>query len=147
MPASARQQPQQLPPMQTSDMGADQYYPQSASAQLSAVFNREAKSPRHSQTAHMSLQQPAGKGPVPRFQKVKAGQDLRPKVNTQPPFRRANPEGGFISVRSCSWHINYHKTDVAFCSPCKLLRHTYLQPTGSAIPSSSTNRPGTPGGF
>jgi dual specificity protein kinase YAK1 len=25
--------------------------------------------------------------------------DLKPKVNAQPAFRRANPEGGFISVR------------------------------------------------
>lgn len=38
-------------------------------------------------------------GPVPEFKEVRTEQDLRPKVNTQPVFRRANPEGGFISVR------------------------------------------------
>ena len=38
------------------------------------------------------------KGPVPEFRRIRAPTDLKPKVNTQPPFRRANPEGGFISV-------------------------------------------------
>lgn len=38
------------------------------------------------------------KGPVPEFRKLRTAQDLRPKVNAQPAFRRANPEGGFISV-------------------------------------------------
>lgn len=36
-------------------------------------------------------------GPVPRFHRVKTAQDVRPKINTQPAYRRANPEGGFIS--------------------------------------------------
>ncbi|MBE3049132.1 hypothetical protein IMZ48_42860 [Candidatus Bathyarchaeota archaeon] len=35
---------------------------------------------------------------VPEFSTVRSPADLRPKVNTQPPFRRAAPEGGFISV-------------------------------------------------
>ncbi|KAL1842840.1 hypothetical protein VTJ49DRAFT_4007 [Mycothermus thermophilus] len=37
------------------------------------------------------------KGPVPEFKRIRAPTDLKPKVNAQPPFRRANPEGGFIS--------------------------------------------------
>ncbi|KAL2159595.1 hypothetical protein VTH06DRAFT_2164 [Thermothelomyces fergusii] len=37
------------------------------------------------------------KGPVPEFRRIRAASDLKPKVNDQPPFRRANPEGGFIS--------------------------------------------------
>ncbi|KAL2271908.1 hypothetical protein VTJ83DRAFT_1279 [Remersonia thermophila] len=37
------------------------------------------------------------RGPVPEFKRVRAPTDLKPKVNSQPPFRRANPEGGFIS--------------------------------------------------
>jgi dual specificity protein kinase YAK1 len=41
-----------------------------------------------------------GRGPVPKFQKLKSVQELQPRINAQPPFRRANPEGGFISVRS-----------------------------------------------
>lgn len=39
------------------------------------------------------------RGPVPEFRKLRTPSDLRPKVNAQPAFRRANPEGGFISVR------------------------------------------------
>jgi hypothetical protein len=35
---------------------------------------------------------------VPKFEKCTSTADLRPQINTQPPFRRANPEGGFISV-------------------------------------------------
>ena len=38
------------------------------------------------------------RGPVPRFTKLDSVQDLQPRVNPQPAFRRANPEGGFISV-------------------------------------------------
>jgi dual specificity protein kinase YAK1 len=43
---------------------------------------------------------PAEKKPVPEFKKIRAPNDLRPKVNAQPAFRRADPEGGFISVGS-----------------------------------------------
>lgn len=32
------------------------------------------------------------------MKKVRDTSDLHPKVNAQPAFRRANPEGGFISV-------------------------------------------------
>jgi dual specificity protein kinase YAK1 len=38
------------------------------------------------------------RGPVPEFKQLSSPADLQPKVNSQPPFRRANPEGGFISV-------------------------------------------------
>jgi dual specificity protein kinase YAK1 len=40
-----------------------------------------------------------GRGPVPKFQKIKSVQELQPRVHAQPAYRRANPEGGFISVR------------------------------------------------
>jgi dual specificity protein kinase YAK1 len=40
-----------------------------------------------------------GAGSVPKFQKIKSVQELQHRINSQPPFRRANPEGGFISVR------------------------------------------------
>lgn len=87
-------------------MTPEQYYPQSATAQLNAVFGQEAKPQRpHLQHRSSGQNQPSGpppapgRGPVPRFQKVESTQDLKPKVNAQPAFRRANPEGGFISVR------------------------------------------------
>ena len=48
--------------------------------------------PVHPGTADMP------RGPVPRFSKLDSVQDLQPRVNPQPAFRRANPEGGFISV-------------------------------------------------
>jgi hypothetical protein len=39
-----------------------------------------------------------GQGPVPRFTKCANTADLEPVTNTQPPFRRAHPDGGYISV-------------------------------------------------
>lgn len=69
-------------------------YPSSAVAAMDGPhFANDPKSPRRFQ------QQPTApvRGPVPEFKKVRGVADLRPKVNSQPPFRRANPEGGFIS--------------------------------------------------
>lgn len=96
--ASSRQQPQHLPPIQPGETSPDQYYPTSATAHLNAVFGRETKSPRHlypqqQADTHSSLQ-----ARVPRFKKLKRVEELEPKINPQPAFRRANPEGGFISV-------------------------------------------------
>lgn len=71
-------------------------YPSSAVAAMDGPhFANDPKSPRR------FPQQPTApvRGPVPEFKKVRVMTDLRPKVNSQPPFRRANPEGGFISVR------------------------------------------------
>jgi dual specificity protein kinase YAK1 len=71
-------------------------YPSSATAQLNAVFGTDPKSPRRPVPQTTG---PAGRGPVPEFTKIRSMADLHPKVNAQPAFRRANPEGGFISVR------------------------------------------------
>ena len=78
-------------------MGPESFYPQSATAQLNAVYNRETRSPR---TANPNPPQlpPIGRGPVPKFNKCVNTAELDPKINTQPSFRRAHPEGGFISV-------------------------------------------------
>lgn len=92
--ASRSQHVQQLPPLQAA-MSPDGYYPQSASAQLNAAFARETRSPRGPQTP--SRQEPAQEVPLPQFAKCTDVADLQPCVNAQPPFRRANPEGGFIS--------------------------------------------------
>jgi dual specificity protein kinase YAK1 len=97
LPAASRPHAPQLPPIQ-SNMSPESFYPQSATAQLNAVYNREARSPRTSTNPNPPQHLPVGGGPVPKFQPVKNTADLQPKINAQPPFRRANPEGGFISV-------------------------------------------------
>ena len=95
--ASSRQPPLQLPPIHPNSDSTDQFYPNSATAQLNAVFGRETKSPRQMRPVHPSTAD-MPRGPVPRFTKLDSVQDLQPRVNPQPAFRRANPEGGFISV-------------------------------------------------
>ncbi|TVY71372.1 Dual specificity protein kinase [Lachnellula suecica] len=84
---------QQLPPI-TPYASNNESYPASATAQLSAVFGNDPKSPRRPVPQSAG---PPGRGPVPEFTKVRNMNDLQPKVNAQPAFRRANPEGGFIS--------------------------------------------------
>lgn len=77
-------------------MNPESFYPQSATAQLNAVYNREARSPRVSNPPPQLP--PIGRGPVPKFQKCTNTAELEPTINQQPPFRRAAPDGGFISV-------------------------------------------------
>jgi dual specificity protein kinase YAK1 len=95
-PPASRPHAPQLPPIQSNMSPDSNFYPQSATAQLNAVYNREARSPRAPSHSNASQSQP-GRGPVPKFEKCTSTADLRPQINTQPPFRRANPEGGFIS--------------------------------------------------
>ncbi|TKA55664.1 hypothetical protein B0A49_11896, partial [Cryomyces minteri] len=100
---TSRAQPSQLPPIQ-SNMSPDTSYPQSATAQLNAVFGREARSPRNSQP--QTQLPPGSKGPVPQFTKCTNVADLEPRINAQPQFRRANPEGGFISpLQALTTHL------------------------------------------
>ena len=98
---TSRQQTQQLPPI-TPYSSSNEGYPTSATQQLNAVFGNDPKSPRR--PVPQASQGPPGRGPVPEFTKIRSVSDLHPKVNSQPAFRRANPEGGFISV---SWLSNY----------------------------------------
>lgn len=100
-PAASRPHAPQLPPLQ-STMSPESFYPQSATAQLNAVYNREARSPRSANPNPAQLP-PIGRGPVPKFEKCTNTAELEPKINAQPPFRRAAPDGGFISV-SCDCH-------------------------------------------
>lgn len=86
-------QHQQLPPI-SPHLGAHDGYPQSAGTPTDSPYSADPKSPRR------PVAQPppaAERGPVPELKKLRSPADLRPKVNAQPPFRRANPEGGFIS--------------------------------------------------
>lgn len=46
----------------------------------------------------LSRHQSPPRDPPPRFSRVTTLNDLNPQTNSQPAFRRANPEGGFISV-------------------------------------------------
>ncbi|CZT02695.1 related to ser/thr protein kinase [Rhynchosporium agropyri] len=89
-----RQQPQQLPPI-TPFSSTNEGYPASATQQLNAVFGNDPKSPRRPMT--QAAGGPPGRGPVPEFTRLRSVTDLQPKINSQPAFRRANPEGGFIS--------------------------------------------------
>ncbi|KAF2687164.1 kinase-like protein [Lentithecium fluviatile CBS 122367] len=103
-PPATRPQAPQLPPIQ-SNMSPESFYPQSATAQLNAVYNREARSPRVVNPNPPQLP-PIGPGPVPKFEKCANTADLQPKINAQPPFRRAHPEGGFISpLQALTTHL------------------------------------------
>lgn len=90
-----RQQAQHLPPITPYGPSSDGAFPPSATAQLNALFGNDPKSPRRPGPSASDVQ---GKGPVPEFTKLRAISDLQPRINAQPAFRRANPEGGFISV-------------------------------------------------
>ncbi|KAI6870915.1 kinase-like protein, partial [Hortaea werneckii] len=80
------------------------YFPQSATQQLNAVFGQDPpRSPLNQQREQLP---PGDKGPVPQFSKTQPGADLQARVNRQPPFRRANPEGGFISpLQALTTHL------------------------------------------
>jgi dual specificity protein kinase YAK1 len=91
-----RAQNQQLPQITPYSSSNNDSYPHSATVQLNAVFGNDSKPPRRQ--GSQIPQGPPGRGPVPVFSKVRSMSDLKPKVNAQPAFRRANPEGGFISV-------------------------------------------------
>ncbi|KAL3953489.1 hypothetical protein ACCO45_011445 [Purpureocillium lilacinum] len=85
---AGRQGGQPLPSI-TAFASSHDGYPSSAVAHLDGSFANEKSSPRR--------QNPSAPKPVPEFRKVRAASDLHPKGSRQPPFRRANPEGGFIS--------------------------------------------------
>ncbi|KAI9758861.1 MAG: Translation initiation factor 3 subunit c [Chaenotheca gracillima] len=98
----SRTQPPQLPPLQSAHPGPEHYaYPHSATVQLNAMFGHEMK-PRQPAPP----QDLASRTQVPKFTKLQSIQDLQPKVNAQPAFRRANPEGGFISpLQALTTHL------------------------------------------
>lgn len=85
----------QLPPMAPYVNNQDGYQP-SAGSILDGTYANDSKSPRRPSHAQSAI--PPEKRPVPQLRKIEAPSELRPRINAQPPFRRANPEGGFISV-------------------------------------------------
>ena len=89
------QAPPQALAIQSPPSNGNRSHPATAPAQLSAGFAQELRSPRQPHS-HPNYLRP--RGPIPRFRRLHSTDDLDPKINAQPPFRRANPEGGFISV-------------------------------------------------
>ncbi|KAJ9298222.1 hypothetical protein DTO271G3_3827 [Paecilomyces variotii] len=104
-PPSASRAPR-LPPVQSSDMSPERFYPQSATVQLNAAFGQDMNLP-HPVSQQNAPQKPAaGRGPIPKFKKISSTQELQPRINSQPPYRRANPEGGFISpLQALTTHL------------------------------------------
>lgn len=90
---TTRQPAAQLPPINSYTSGPESYSPSSTTPMDGSYA--DPKSPKRAPQSGMSM---SDKGPVPEFKRIRGPTDLRPKVNDQPPFRRANPEGGFISV-------------------------------------------------
>jgi dual specificity protein kinase YAK1 len=91
---SSRQAAPQLPPIHPYATGQETYSPSGVNSIDGSYM--DPKSPKRAPT--QSAMPPADRGPVPEFKRIRGPTDLKPKVNTQPAFRRANPEGGFISV-------------------------------------------------
>ncbi|KAL2260745.1 hypothetical protein VTK26DRAFT_5164 [Humicola hyalothermophila] len=88
-----RQATSQLPPMNPYSPAQDSYSPSSVTP-MDGSYS-DPKSPKRAPPS--STAPSSDRGPVPEFRRIRAPTDLKPKVNSQPPFRRANPEGGFIS--------------------------------------------------
>ncbi|KAK2882634.1 hypothetical protein FQN49_000146 [Arthroderma sp. PD_2] len=112
--APSRPHAPRLPPMQSNDMSPERYYPQSATLQLHSVFGQQGQEQPKShrpmsyqpQSASGSPSAGMGRGPVPKFQSIKSINELKPRINKQPAFRRANPEGGFISpLQALTTHL------------------------------------------
>lgn len=102
-PSSARAHSSQLPPLQPT-LSPTGYFPQSATQQLNAVFGREAGSPGNQHPQYQPP--PPSRGSVPQTTKCNNVAELQPRINAQPPFRRANPEGGFISpLQALTTHL------------------------------------------
>lgn len=81
------------------------YYPQTATQQLNAMFGNEPQSPTAPQHQQQQLNPTASAG-VPQFDKCHNVGELQPRINAQPPFRRAHPEGGFISpLQALTTHL------------------------------------------
>jgi len=98
-PTPSRFNSQYLPSLQRSDMSPESYF--GTSAPTRSMSSRDARSPgSYNQVPQPSL------GPVPRFRKVSSMQDIQHKINQQPLYRRADPEGGFLSpLQALTTHL------------------------------------------
>jgi len=95
----SRAQASQLSSLQGPSSPESNYYsPRSAVQQQNLNYGRDYLSPIGSQLQ----QSPLPPAQVPKFTRCTDIAELQPNIRSQPPFRRANPEGGFISVRECT---------------------------------------------
>ncbi|KAI9878536.1 MAG: dual specificity protein kinase yak1, partial [Watsoniomyces obsoletus] len=98
-PTPTRYQSGYLPAMQNSDLSPEGYYPLGSQMAASGSGNGRP-GPLSRQPSQRE------RGPVPKFQRIKTIHEVRHKVNLQPPYRRANPEGGFISpLQALTTHL------------------------------------------
>lgn len=105
-PSSARAHTSQLPPLQSNMSPSASYYPQSATQQLNAMFGNDPTSPQSAKQQQQAMMSQEQQDAVPQFKKCHNTADLQPRINMQPPFRRANPEGGFISpLQALTTHL------------------------------------------
>ena len=103
-PSSSRAHTSQLPPLQSNMSPSNAYYPQSATQQLNAMFGNDPTSPQSAKQQQQAMSQ--AQDTVPQFRKCHNAAELQPRINMQPPFRRANPEGGFISpLQALTTHL------------------------------------------
>lgn len=85
--------------LQRSDVDPDSYF-QNSGSNMSSSASRDARSPGSAQPRQPIL------GPVPRFRKVQSLQEINHTINSQPLYRRANPEGGFLSpLQALTTHL------------------------------------------
>lgn len=89
-----------LPSLQRSEMSPESYFTGSAANPTLSPGDTRSPGSTQSQTGAPVL------GPVPRFRKVQSMQDVSHRVHTQPLYRRANPEGGFLSpLQALTTHL------------------------------------------
>lgn len=89
-----------LPNLQRSDMSPDSYFTGSATNPTLSSSDARSVNSAPSQTGAPVL------GPVPRFRKVQSLQEVSHRVHTQPLYRRADPEGGFLSpLQALTTHL------------------------------------------
>ncbi|RMZ92706.1 hypothetical protein DV736_g4, partial [Chaetothyriales sp. CBS 134916] len=99
-PTPTRYQAGFLTNVGNSDLSAESFYSPSQLAPPAGGNGRSVPASRS------QLHQQPGDGLVPRFQLVHVMQDIKHKVNAQPAYRRANPEGGFISpLQALTTHL------------------------------------------
>ncbi|EAQ88953.1 hypothetical protein CHGG_05572 [Chaetomium globosum CBS 148.51] len=93
---NTRQAAPQLPPINPYGGSQDSYSPSAMTPMDGSYVDPKSpkRAPQPQQQQQSTLQD---RGPVPEFKRIRASTDLKPKVNSQPAFRRANPEGGFLS--------------------------------------------------